>query len=65
MKHIKENLSVEVEYDFVSISDENDEIVYWDVVEWQEDPSVTISIVNAVSIALTLGAEELRKMLAK
>lgn len=65
MKHIKENLSVEAEYDFVSISDENGEIVYWDVVEWQEDPSVTISIVNAVSIALTLGAEELRKMLAK
>ena len=33
--------------------EEQDEIVYWDMLEWTEDPEVVFSIANAVRLAYT------------
>jgi hypothetical protein len=41
------------------------EIVYWDRREWSDDPAVVTSIVDAVKIALTDGAETLAFKIGK
>jgi hypothetical protein len=53
-----------VEEDDVQIrDDEGTEVVKWIEQEWIEDPAVVGSIVNAVSIALTKGAKEVKRMI--
>ena len=59
---------VRVTYGEDSIAIEEDrpdgqEIVYWDIEEWVFDPDVVFSIVNAVELGLTRGADALAEML--
>ena len=49
--------------DYISISDKQGEIVYWDINEWIQEPQVVFSIVNAVKMALS--GIDLRRKLKK
>jgi len=53
----------EIEFgeDYVSISDEQGEVVRWVMQEWVEDPTVVLSIANAVRIAAS--GQSVRKFL--
>ena len=51
--------------DNIRLLDENDhEIVMWDQAEWEEDPTVVYSIVNAVRIGMAEGGRYLRQTLS-
>lgn len=54
---------IEVTGDSVHIHDEKGEIVMWTQAEWEEDPQVVVSIVNAIHIAHTDGTTCLRQLL--
>lgn len=59
-------LLVEVNDGGVYIYDNNgEEIVCWVKSEWEEDPTIVPAIINAVNIVLTLGPDELRKMIGR
>lgn len=47
-------MSVRITDDYIQIVDDTgDEVVYWDRQEWIEDPEVTLSIAQAIVMALT------------
>lgn len=54
------NPHVEIEYDFISISDDEGEIVRWVEDEWRDDPEIITSIANAIHLAYTRGTKVLR-----
>lgn len=54
-------ITVEVETDGVYISDENGEIVMWNIDEITEDPEVGLVIANALKLGYEEGAEALRE----
>ncbi len=58
-----EPATVEVLGEHISISDENGEIIYWDQEEWMSDPTIVPAIVNAVTIGLSDGGAELRRII--
>lgn len=47
--------------DCVAIFDVNEEIIFWDKSEWEEDPTVTTSIVNAIRIFYEQGSYALKE----
>jgi len=70
MVYLHNGVRLEIEEDHVSISTlgrdpEAAEIVYWNESEWREDPSVAVSMANAVAIALTDGARALAAKIGK
>lgn len=54
---------IETTGDSVHIHDVHGEIVMWTQAEWEEEPEVVMSIVNAIHIAHTDGPECLRRLL--
>ena len=56
------NSCIEIENEYVCISDDKGEIVYWHHEEWEEDPSIVPSILNAIKIYYTQGVNSLRAM---
>lgn len=56
---------LELTRDAVHIKDAHGDIVMWTRQEWEEDPSVVISIANAIRIAYEDGTECLRTLLKK
>jgi hypothetical protein len=55
---------VRITNDTVRIEDdESREVVGWVQQEWIDDPDVVGSIVNAIAIALTKGAKEVKGMI--
>lgn len=67
LKEIAETLSVksdssgiEITEDAIYLRDDKGEIVSWTQKEWEEDPSVVVSIVNAVKLYAFFGPERLR-----
>lgn len=54
--------AVELAPDHLSIRDEQGEVVYWDVQEWVDDPSLVMVIANAF-LAVGRG-ENVREMIA-
>jgi hypothetical protein len=56
---------VELTEDAVYIHDtDGDEIVCWVQSEWEDDPTIVPSIINAVKVVLTEGPDALRKMIS-
>lgn len=51
--------------DYISISDEKGEIVYWDCQEWYDDPDIIVPITEAIRLALTEGGDAVRARLQK
>lgn len=51
---------VQVTSDSVTVFDENGEIVHWISDEWEDDPSLTIPIANAINIYYAEGSHVLR-----
>lgn len=51
--------------DYIAISHNGDELLYWDRQEWIEDPEVTFTIARAIQFALNRGALALRATLRK
>ena len=47
----------------IHIMDGDKEIVSWVQKEWEEDPSIVLSIINAVLIVLTEGPDKLREVI--
>lgn len=43
----------EIEYgkDFICISDDKGEIVYWDIQEWKDDENIVFSICKAIELS--------------
>jgi len=54
---------INIQQDFISISDKHGEIVRWLDNEWIEDPAVTAAISNAIDIYHTKGSEYLRDII--
>lgn len=55
---------VDIGEDYISILDENhEEIVYWNICEWEENPNVVISIANAIRIYYQNGVKRLKEVL--
>lgn len=59
------NQFIEIEDDHVTLSDKHGEIVHWVSDEWEEDPTVTISIANAINMYHNYGADALRERIGK
>lgn len=49
--------------DSIAIFDVNEEIVYWDATEWEEDPTVTTAIANAIRIFYEEGSMALKEVI--
>jgi hypothetical protein len=47
----------------IRLMDDDEELVMWDSVEWQEDPSLVYVIANAISVGYTEGADGIRARL--
>lgn len=56
---------VQVEDDSVTIYDEHGEIVHWVSDEWDQDPSVTVAIANAIKLYYEKGPSAIRKLIGK
>ncbi len=54
---------VEIGDDYITVYDDHGEIVHWVEDEWIDDPSVTISIANAITLYYTRGPNSLRELL--
>lgn len=51
--------------DCVAIYDVNEEIVFWDKTEWEEDPTVTTAIANAIRIFYEEGSMALKEVIQR
>ena len=60
-QEFKQDKMIEINDDSIYIEDEHGEIVSWVEDEWIEDPSVIISISNAIDIYHSEGPESLRE----
>lgn len=54
---------VRTDEDSVYLMDNEDEIVMWTREEWEEDPSLVFSILEAVRIGYVHGPEEVRRII--
>ena len=63
MVKTKREYKVEFEERSVTISDSKGEVVHWVQDEWEEDPSIVFSIVNAVKMACE--GKDIRKRIGK
>jgi hypothetical protein len=50
----------EIEPDHIALFDDGEELIYWDAVEWREDPELVVIIANAINIGHTEGADGVR-----
>lgn len=55
--------SVRFTDEFISLMDDNHELVYWGIDEWKEDPEVVFSVVNAVKLLYEEGPEKIKEIL--
>lgn len=51
--------------DCIAIYDVEEEIVYWDAAEWEEDPTVTTAIANAICIYYEQGSAALKEVIGR
>ncbi len=56
---------VQTETDSVHLMDGDEEIVMWDQREWEEDPSLVLNIITAVSLGYSEGADAVRRRLSQ
>lgn len=61
---MKDKVKIEIESDHITVYHNDEEIVYWVDTEWNEDPSIVISIANAILLATT-DIHELRRLVGK
>lgn len=55
--------SVEIGADHIALYDGDEELVYWTQGEWEEDPTLVISIANAIRILYEEGPDAIRARL--
>ena len=63
MVKTKREYKVEFEEGSIRISDSRGEVVHWVQDEWEENPSVVFSIVNAVKMACE--GKDIRKVIGR
>ena len=51
---------VDIGADHVALFDRDQELVYWTQQEWEEDPSLVITIANAIRILYEEGGQGIR-----
>jgi len=59
-----ESISVSAMADYICLSDEDGEIVYWDRQEWLDDPDLCVTIAATINYGMTHGAVAVRSMLS-